>query len=155
LKEALAEDIKACLDAFDQVLSKDSRRYNDLIMQKAKFTAIRKDSAIDLISNSDLELSYAKVRNGLLYLIDELKEADLAAAAPPPTAPSPEGLFTTSDFDRLEQQGLKSQAELLQKKLNLLREALAIEDDPTRILKYETQIAKAEKEIENLRTRLR
>jgi hypothetical protein len=66
----------------------------------------------------------------------------------------PQAGFAPSDLDLLDQIGLKSQAELLVKKLNRLREALAIETDPERKFQYEAQIEQIEKDIAGLRHKL-
>jgi len=54
------------------------------------------------------------------------------------------------DNFNLIDEGLKSQAALFGKRLNRIREALALEDDPSRQLKYEMQIERIEKQLKDL-----
>lgn len=61
--------------------------------------------------------------------------------------------FSTNDFTVLEQQGLKRAVELTLKKINRTSEALAIEDDPGRQIKYETQLETWENDLKALKTK--
>ncbi|MDX1665881.1 MAG: caspase family protein [Saprospiraceae bacterium] len=54
----------------------------------------------------------------------------------------------------LERAGRKRLAELLIEKIQRIQEALILEDDPTRIMRYEKQIAEADKQLKDLKHNL-
>jgi hypothetical protein len=72
-----------------------------------------------------------------------------------PAIPAPVAGFTPADLGQLSQEGLREQAELLVRKLNRIRRELAIETDAGRKFQYEMQIEQLEKEIAELKGRLR
>jgi hypothetical protein len=72
-----------------------------------------------------------------------------------PARPAPLAGFTPADLGQLGQQGLQEQAELLVRKLNRIRQELAIETDAGRKFQYEMQIEQLEKEIAELKNKLR
>lgn len=148
LKAALTEGLEAALEAIEKTISINSKRYDDLVHQQNRLSDLAKNIHLGTISGDDANLTKAQISQALLYLIDQLKETDLKEATGQ-VAP-----FTLSELDKLEQHGLKNQAELLLRKLNRIREALAIETDPSRQVQYETQIAQAEKEVATLKTKL-
>jgi hypothetical protein len=90
----------------------------------------------------------------ILLPVEALILWPIARKASPVAAAIPQAGFAPSDLDLLDQIGLKSQAELLVKKLNRIREALAIETDPGRKFQYEAQIEQIEKDIAELRQKL-
>lgn len=53
-----------------------------------------------------------------------------------------------------EKQGIERAIELTTKKVNKLRETLSLEDDPTRIIRYEEQLRAAEEELALLKAKL-
>ncbi len=62
--------------------------------------------------------------------------------------------FSIEELEQLEKEGLKTHAELLIRKLSRIREALALETDPSRQFRYEIQIEQTQKEIAELKTKL-
>lgn len=83
-----------------------------------------------------------------LMLLPILKQSRATASAPPVG-------FAPAELGQLSQQGLQEQAELLVRKLNRIRQELAIETDAGRKFQYEMQIEQLEKEIAELKGQLR
>lgn len=64
------------------------------------------------------------------------------------------GNETLMRLDELEQKGYRRQAELLVRKLHKIQEALILEDDPTRQMRFELQVEQTEKQLERVRQML-
>lgn len=152
----LARDRQAAaLDLILQHLKEDAHSRADFIQQQGRLAALERDDRRIGLSYDEKSRGRNEIRTAIRGLVMEIT-ADELRTTPLPTSPrtaSPDTSPTDADFAALEQQGLRRQAELLLQKINRTREALALEDDPTRQLRYETQLDRWEQEWQTLKQR--
>jgi hypothetical protein len=149
LKLQLKQNIFDLAEVFDQLnksLNTDSRRYNDFILIFAQFNSLSKKINQNTISEADATLTTNKLRNSTLAFIDKLKEPDLNITF---------SSSSSSTHEDIEIKGLENQLVLLTKKLNLIEKKLILEDDPTRILRYELDKEETETKILEVKNKLR
>ena len=79
LKLKLAEDISDFFTQFDKVINPSSRKFNDSILQKGAYKRAKKDEDGGLASKEFINRTYARIRNALTNMADDLKETDLKA----------------------------------------------------------------------------
>lgn len=149
LKLQLKQNIFDLAEVFDQLnksLNTESRRYNDFILIFAQFNSLSKKINQNTISEADATLTTNKLRNSTLAFIDKLKEPDLNITF---------SSSSSSTHEDIEIKGLENQLVLLTKKLNLIEKKLILEDDPTRILRYELDKEETETKILEVKNKLR
>jgi|GEM_PF-5231935 len=160
LQSILVENIEGVFETAAQYLASDSRKRNELILLQARYNSLKKDKMRGVISNENVKLNLNRITSSLLEFISGLSEGDLKKVDPDPVLrklsyTDRQGNQFLLHLNELEASGLKSQAEFLVKKLNKLQEALILESDPTRQLRYETQIEAAEQEWKKIMDRLK
>ena len=147
LKQSLVKDMAEGIEAFLEVLSTHSRRYNELLLQVGRFNQIKSEIRTGIIEPEDARIVKAQIAHALHSQIDELEEKDLKVQ--PIRDPT-----LLDGINELEREGLNAQLELLVKKRNRIQEALAIENDPSRQFQYETQIERLNKQIAELKNQI-
>lgn len=150
LKRALAQDLEKVFSLFEKVLAPKASVRNDLILQQGRFWEARRASNRGTATREETDLAMARIRAALLHLIDDLDVDDVSSTPGKTTLSS----FTDQELEKLEEHGLRTQAQLLVRKINRLREALAVAVDPGVLLKYEVDLEKAEAELAKVREKL-
>ena len=77
LKEALLLDLGTGIDTFQSYFNRDSKRYNDFIMQASQYNSVNNQLTAGTITNAETKPTFNKVRYHLLDFIDELEEEDV------------------------------------------------------------------------------
>lgn len=77
LKKMIAgEGISACIAALKEVLPERSERFEDVLLVESRQNEANRQRLRNLISNEDLQITYARIREDLMGLIDLLNETD-------------------------------------------------------------------------------
>ncbi len=75
-KMIAAEGIAASIAALKEVLPEQSERFEDVLLIESRQNEANRQRLRNLISNEDLQITYARIREDLMELIDQLSEAD-------------------------------------------------------------------------------
>ncbi|MCR9290734.1 MAG: caspase family protein [Bacteroidetes bacterium] len=158
LKQLAAIDLKELFDKLNEIVDSNYRKFNDLILLQGRYTGLERKMNQGVINDNSANIELNKIRNSALSFINRLTETGIKEAFRP-KPPSiqfvdSQGNKSIIDLVKLENSGLKMQAELLIKKLNKLEKALILEDDPTRELKYEMQIEETKAKLTNIKEQL-
>lgn len=149
IKGYIAEDdFEKAIGLFRQYVHDDARLESDLILQQAQYNAVMRSFRNGTASSDQTDRSLARIRAALLDLANRLKPEDLAPDALP-AAPDLTVLQTA------EQQGIAQQLELAIRRLNALRESIAIQYDPNIRFALENQMAALEKEVLTLQAKFK
>lgn len=157
LKELAAKNLDQALDTLDKNLTDHSTYRNDLIMLKGQYNNLKGDQRRGIIGSNDATLRHNRIMFSFFSLLDSLEAQDLnwkEEGGPSLSYHSNTEGDISLDLRKLEQEGLKNQAELLVRKLNTLNEALILETDASRKFQYEMEIEKLEKQLIDLKNRL-
>lgn len=145
LKEKIAKNqFKAVFEQLKQQLSTSSSDLNIVINLQGQFSDAEKGQLQGMLSKEDASLIMNRIRDALLHIIDELPE----------NLESAKDKTGTGNVSELEVSGWNTQVNLLVKKINRIRQALILEDDPGRQFKYEQQIEQLEVQLQQLKDRL-
>ncbi len=78
LKKIIAEEgIAPCIKALRDLIPENKDRYEDVLLIESRQNETNRQRLRNLISNEDLQISYARIRQDLMNLIDALSEVDL------------------------------------------------------------------------------
>lgn len=81
LKKMIAEEgIAATLSALKEVLPEQSERFEDVLLIESRQNEANRQRLRNLISNADLQITYARIREDLMSLIDQLQSKDFEEA---------------------------------------------------------------------------
>lgn len=164
LKEALklmaAEDLEAALEQANEILLPTARVYNNMILLRSRLTGLLKQEEKGRVKFEQAE----NIKNGIVDTfarnVDSIKMESLRPESLSGTTSNP-GTFNEnqkdtvlSELENLEDEGLKQQAILLQRKLNLIRKKMPLEDDPTRYLNLEVEKEETEKALLEIKKQL-
>lgn len=78
LKRLMVDDIKKAMDELDKTLSKDSDIFNSLIQLQSRYNRNKKNAMMGLSTAQHTAVEEARITNSLQYLIEELRDEDLA-----------------------------------------------------------------------------
>ncbi len=149
IKGYIAEDdFEKAIGAFRQYVHDDARLESELILQQGQYNSVMRSFRNGTASADQTDRGLARIRAALLDLANRLKTGDLAPNLLPPT-PDLTALQAT------EQEGITRQLELTIRRLNALRESLAIQYEPDIRFALENQIAILEKEVLTLQAKLK
>ncbi|MEM6320544.1 MAG: caspase family protein [Bacteroidota bacterium] len=149
LKQLLTVDkSKEALELLRTYLRSGASLENDLILLSSRFNATTRDVRRGLVTREQAQIAFSRVNYALMNYIDDLEEADVVFPK--------EKTFQqkTTTLSNLEQQGLLEEAELLQKRINRINRALALETDPSRQLAYEEQVAELSEKLAVVKRKL-
>jgi hypothetical protein len=77
LKKMIAEEgLAASLSALKEVLPEQSERFEDVLLIESRQNEANRQRLRNLISNEDLQITYARIREDLMSLIDQLQPKD-------------------------------------------------------------------------------
>lgn len=145
LKEKIAKNqFEEVFEALKQQLGASKTALNNLISLQGQFQEARGEALLGRRNLEDTNLIFNRIRTALLLIIDEL----------PDKTTENEGSQKSTEVSDLERSGWNTQTALLVKKINRIREALILEDDPGRQFKYEQQIEQLETQLQQLKDRL-
>ena len=147
----LADEIKNALELFKKHLHPASEKEKDIILLTSRFNAVTRDINRGIVTRDQANRDFARIRYALTSYIEDLAESDVQF---PDEKQNTFEASATSKLSDLEQRGLIKQAELLQKRINRLRRALALETDPSRQFKYEEEIIDLEAELTMIKEKL-
>ena len=147
----LADEIKNALELFKKHLHPASEKEKDIILLTSRFNAVTRDINQGIVTRDQANRDFARIRYALTSYIEDLAESDVQF---PDEKQNTFEASATSKLSDLEQRGLIKQAELLQKRINRLRRALALETDPSRQFKYEEEIIDLEAELTMIKEKL-
>ncbi len=152
LRACIAEDeFEKVFELFRKSVHDNARLESDLILQQGQYNSVMRSARNGTASPDQTERSLARIRLALIELSNNLKESDLEPGLLQNSIP---GNNPMTALSLLEREGLEKQLELSIRRLNALRESLAIQFDPNIKFALETQVAGLEKEIDSLKARL-
>lgn len=73
----VTKDTQAALEQLEQALQPSSAHYNTLLLNMASFNSTRQQLLAGTLSQNQAELTFARVRNALLFIIGEIAATDL------------------------------------------------------------------------------
>ena len=157
LKRYLASgEFERVFDTLNDMISDDSYRETDIIMQQARYNRTKRDQNQGIIREESARLTFNQIQYAMIDLVDNLEDEDLNFPEPeeailPPSnqVPNP-----PSELSHLEREGLEKQAELLQRKLNSFNEALIKAFDPSMKFNLEEQIKETQHQLEEVQRKL-
>lgn len=153
LKKHLSlNDFKAFFEAFNKVVDPGCEAYQMAILQQGRLARVKNQERSGVISDADADRTYNRVRYALIETVDGLDVKDLISGSQSSTVKSESS--SPNSISDAEKAGLKSQLSLLVERMNRIREALALETDPSRKFAYEKQIQNLEAEIEAIKQKL-
>ena len=109
-----------------------------------RYRALHQDYRRGVLLFKDYNQERSNILDAALAYVAELREKDVK---PGVIAPPQE-----MDWEKLERLGLASEARLLVEKIRRLREELLYEDNPTRKMRYERDIAESEARLSVIRS---
>ena len=156
LNELVEEDeLKAALQLFKKHLHPDSGKSNDLVLLTSRFNSTMKDIKRMIVTREQAKMDFARIKYSLTSYIEGLDEEDVQFFSEDTKVEDTVSKSNASaKLSLLEQEGLIEQAELLTKRINLIRRKLAIETDPSSQFKYEEEIKEFEKKLAAIKEKL-
>ncbi len=156
LKRRVAMDIGQVFDPLNNMLNPNSKYFNLLIVQQSSYNGISKNIREGIIEEKDARTSLNQITKAVTSYIDKFGIADLKPEfIPKSKSASNEPGNALHHLEELEQKELREQAEMLQRKLNLIRKKRVLEDDPSRKFKLEIDEKEAKQELEELKKLLK
>jgi hypothetical protein len=154
-KSMAKEDYEQVFDLLDDVLIEDSPLKSDLLAQQAKLNRTRRNRERGTLNGQDAETAYTQVLYAVETIIKEIESDAVRADAFPLQWSAPEAASPASDtVSALEREGLEKQAELLQRKLNSLKQAQITAYDAAQKFALEEQIRELEETLVGIRGKL-
>lgn len=77
LKNALIKDIGNSLELLMRYTDEKSTHYNHIIISMGSFNSMKKDIIQGTISDGNAQMRHARLRNSIMYIIDNLEEEDI------------------------------------------------------------------------------
>jgi len=157
LKKLVAEgDFEVVFEFLTTIISDDSRRVNDMIMQQSQYNGISKQMRNGLVDPSFGQITLNRIRFALNSLADDLETEDLKnGVLEPEVAPGEESRTGSDYLEDLERQGLEQEAELLTKKLNFLKTEKVKAYDASQKFALQEQIEEIERQLEVVKGKLK
>lgn len=151
-----AGEFERVFDMLNDLISDDSYRETDIIMQQARYNRTKREQNQGTIRSESAQLTFNQIQYAMIDLVDSLEEEDLILGEVQEEQPAPSNASgqTTNTLSDLERQGLENQATLLQRKLNSFNEALIKAFDPSMKFNLEEQIKETQHQLEEVRSKL-
>jgi hypothetical protein len=135
--------MERCIKHFLSLVSEQARLHEDLIQLSARYNHSKRENLGGRMPAEDYGTERNKMSAAMIDYISNLEAEDLK--------PGTIDNSLEMDWEKLEREGRTKLAELLVEKINRLREALIFEDNPTRQMKYERDIAESEAQLRAIR----
>jgi hypothetical protein len=151
-----AGEFERVFDTLNELISDDSYRETDIIMQQARYNRTKREQNQGTIRTESAQLTFNQIQYAMIDLVDSLEEEDLILDEVQEEQPAHSNTSgqTTNTLSDLERQGLENQAALLQRKLNSFKEALIKAFDPSMKFNLEEQIKETQHQLEEVRSKL-
>jgi hypothetical protein len=136
----------------NEVIRKDASIFSDFILLQARFNGLTEQIMQGTVTDDFGRRELNKINQSVLYFIDRLENEDII-----PSLLKKETISMEEELGNLSQQEkaeLLKNASLITEKVGRLRDALALETDPIRQLKYEKDIEAAEKQLADIKKKL-
>ena len=150
-------EFERVFDTLNELISDDSYRETDIIMQQARYNRTKREQNQGTIRSESAQLTFNQIQYAMIDLVDSLEEEDLILGEVKPQQETGinQGIAQKNNsLSSLERQGLENQAELLQRKLNSFKEALIKASDTSMKLNLEEQIKETNHQLEEVRQKL-
>lgn len=144
---------KAAFELFHEVMITDSNLENRIIMQQARFSPIQRDFDDGILSQSDYDMTKARITRAILSIIKDLDEDEIKTGIFQAAATT-RSTGSANTLDDMERKGLENQAELLQEKINFFRQQMAIMTDISQKFTTQKQLEGFEKELAAIKAKL-
>ncbi|MCB9267302.1 MAG: caspase family protein [Lewinellaceae bacterium] len=155
LKDYIREsEFEKAFELFNRIIDDRSGRENDVIMQQSQYSSITKQMRNNLVDPSFANITLNRIRFALNSIVDDLEEEDLKAGVLQPEGG--EGNNNGGAYlNELERKGLEEQSETLTRKLNYFRQELARAYDAGQKFALQEQIEETERQLEEIKKKLR
>ncbi len=140
-------ELKKFFDYAATIIDHDSEKGRSLLLFQGRQARLRNTEIAGTAHPENLGVQKNQLTMALVEWVADLETEDLITI-PDKTHPKPYNLSET------ERVGIQNQLTLSIEKLNLIRQQLAMETDPSRKFAYEKQVEALEKEIEQLKQKL-
>lgn len=156
LKKYLASgEFERVFDTLNDLISDDSYRETDVIMQQARYNRTKREQNQGTIRSESAQMTFNQIQYAMIDLVDSLEAEDLMLGdATPETVAASGSAEAVVELSDVERQGLERQAELLQRKLNSFNEAMIKAFDPSMKFNLEEQIKETQHQLEEVRRKL-
>jgi hypothetical protein len=150
-----AGEFEPVFDTLNELISDDSYRETDIIMQQARYNRTKREQNQGTIRSESAQLTFNQIQYAMIDLVDSLEAEDLVLGAEPEESPVMGAAKGANvKLSDLERESLEKQAELLQRKLNSFNEALIKAFDPSMKFNLEEQIKETQHQLEEVRRKL-
>jgi hypothetical protein len=149
----IGDRFKDAFELFHEVMITDSNLENRIIMQQARFSPIQRDFDDGVLSQSDYNMTKARIRKAILGIIRDLEEEEIKTDIFQ-TVAATRSTGTATALSDLERQGLESEAQLLQEKINFFKQQMAIMTDISQKFTAQKQLEGFEKELAAIKAKL-
>jgi hypothetical protein len=157
IRDYLAEDdAKAALKFTAKVLREDSSAQDTALLLLSRVNRLERQVDEGIISHSNAGIERNKIISAIRNVTNDIETADLrtdvvlADLQAEERSPSP----IQRGMSPEETKGLERTIALKVKIINALRDKLALEDDPIRLIRYEEDLQKAEEDLKDLKAKL-
>lgn len=153
LKRYLADsEFEKAFHLYNKSVNGSSSMANTLISLQGQYNGMKKQKLQGLVGDDFATRIFNRIRVALTEMADSLEDSDLKAdflqkkiidSTPQPSQLTP-----------LERQGLESQLNILQKKLNYFLQQQAVISDPSQKFTLEMQIQEAQQQVDEAKAKL-
>jgi len=150
----MANELDRVFKLFDRVLADASSIRNDLILQQAQYNGMVRDQNRGLIGYERVQQTTARIRNALIYYVDQLDKEDVRTEVLRPAANADEEHATPARLSDEERRGLEKQQRLLTRKIDFFQQEMIKLSDPTQKFNLHEQIEEARERLEAVRDQL-
>ena len=150
----MANELERVFKLFDRVLTGDSSVRNDLILQQAQYNGLIRDQNRGLIGYERVQQTTARIRNALIYYVDNLDSEDIKAEVLRPASGSGKGAASPATLSDGERRGLEKQERLLLRKIDFFEQEMIKLADANQKFSLQLQIEEAQERLEAVREQL-
>jgi hypothetical protein len=140
LKKDRSED---ALHFMASVLREEATIQRTITLQQGRLSRLRQDVINGTIEKDNAGVNRTTINLAIDNMLEDIEAEDLLLAIPGITHLSAE-----------ERKGIERAIALKVRIINALREKLALEDNPIRLISYEEDLHKAEEDLSNLKAKL-
>ncbi len=161
VKKVLVQDMSKSLELLEQHVSTSSRKHSELILQLSRFNGAQREKRQGVMSSEQSNLIFNQIRAAVMYFIDDLseedinwdmvKDGDFASLSKPAQEYNPPRVNPLSPT---EMEGLNRQRQLIEEKLNFLKEKQLLNADPNIGFSLKKQIDELVQELEKVKEKL-
>ncbi len=150
----MANELERVFKLFDRVLAGSSSVRNDLILQQAQYNGLIRDQNRGLIGYERVQQTTARIRNALIYYVDNLDAEDVKGEVLRPAAAGGNGDAPPAGLTEEERRGLEKQERLLTRKIDFFQQEMIKLSDANQRFSLQLQIEEAQERLEAVRKQL-